>query len=222
MWKVVKAKENARIAIHQFEWTDERTGKNVSGPVMYSFLSTISDLANNETGELACGEQRIAREMGVTRQHVQILMRVAERHSFIVNTGRVLPKYNTRVFEMSPRPFVRLKGLRNGYSDITYPSVEDVQKELGFSRETAMRQFWLLEAYQSLNGNKFLGYCSDEDLFKAAKPYWDAGVIGPRVPLRPEEKRRRFVQVARELERPENMKTLVIGPTAEEQVGAIA
>ena len=47
MWEIVKAKEDARVAIHQYEWTDERTGKNISGPVMYSFLSTISDLTNN-------------------------------------------------------------------------------------------------------------------------------------------------------------------------------
>jgi len=194
MWEIVKSKEDARVAIHQYEWTDERTGKKISGPVMYSFLSTISDLANNRTGELACGEQRIARETGMSRQHVQLLMRVAERYSFVTRTGRTLPKYNTRIFAMNPRPFLRLKLCGCGYSDITYSSIEEIQRELGFSWETAALLFWQQEVLPKLRG------ASDEEFAKAATPYVEAGVIRKhRENLTPAQKRERFMRIGEEM-----------------------
>lgn len=101
MWELVKTTMDARPAI--VRKNDWQAGKQkVKGTTFYVFLETIADLANNNSGQLACGERKIAEKCGLTRPYIQYLMKVAEKNGFIRNTGELLSKFRTRVFQMTP------------------------------------------------------------------------------------------------------------------------
>lgn len=137
MWEVQKYVMRAKRVIVHNDWViDEgRITHTVKGQVMYSFLETLADLANNKTGNMACGIPAICKASGLSRSTVIRCLAIARRYRFIIDTGERLPApYDTIVYKMDPMVFLRLK---NRIFDVYYASVEEVMADLDLDCETA-------------------------------------------------------------------------------------
>jgi hypothetical protein len=137
MWLVQKYVMRAKRVIVNQDWeVDEgKLTRIISGKVLYNFLETCSDLANNKTSIMACGIPAICKASGLSRSTVIRCLAIARRHRFLIDTGERLPApYDTIMYMMDPWVFFRLQ---YGYLDTYYATVDDVMDDLGFDFETA-------------------------------------------------------------------------------------
>ncbi len=179
MWEIQKRVMRAKRILLATDWeVDEgKLTRTIKGRVMYGFLETLSDLANNKTGKMACGIPAICRASGLSRSTVIRCLAVARRHRFITDTGETLPPpYETIVYQMEPRIFMLLA---KGYLDTSYASVEEVMKDLGFSELTAHLIFFKHDVLSRFY-EKHRDGGTDEEYFEMCKPYWRPGLLKSR------------------------------------------
>jgi hypothetical protein len=179
MWEIQKRVMRAKRVILNNSWeVDEgKRTEVVKGRVMYGFLETLSDLANNKTGKMACGIPAICRASGLSRSTVIRCLAIARRHRFITDTGETLPPpYETIVYQMEPRIFMLLA---KGYLDTSYASVEEVMEDLGFTEKTAHILFFQHDVLSRFM-EKHPDGGTDDQYLEMAKPYWRPGLFNSR------------------------------------------
>lgn len=148
MWLVQKYVMRAKRVIVNNDWEVDEGKHNlkVKGTALYNFLETCADLANNKTGNMACGIPAICKATSLSRSTVIRCLAIARRHRFLIDTGERLPApYDTIVYKMDPWVFLRL---RKGYLDTYYGSVEEVMADLDFDEETAALLHWQHDIYE--------------------------------------------------------------------------
>jgi hypothetical protein len=175
MWGIRKYVQRAKRTVVNQDWeTDD--GKIVTGRILYEFLDTLADLANNDTAIMACGIPSICRATGMSRSTVIRCLAIARRHRFIVDTGERLPApYDTIMYKMDALVFLRLA---KGYLDTYYSSADEVMGNMGFEGESAGETADLLHFQLDIIDVLYAKawrehrYPTDEELLKAAHAWW--------------------------------------------------
>jgi hypothetical protein len=206
MWTVRKAVMNAKRVIVNQDWECGEEGRALKGTTLYTFLDTVADLANNETGQMCCGILRIMKATSLSRSAVIRCLEVARRHRFMVDTGARLPApYDTIVYQMEPRVF---RKLAHGYLDTSYGSIEAIRGDLDLDYEQAARLYFEHEVRRIFMNDR--DYPDDEEWYRRVMKFPQGpeamGALMESRRLAPEtagwtasQRRNAFVRVGKEM-----------------------
>lgn len=105
MITVTNALMKARRAFAEGD-IEARYGRSIPGPHVWHAMIVLSDNANNKTGLMYVGQDKLAAEIGISESHLREIMWVAEEQGWIKDLRKRHKKYRTKMYLINdPAPF---------------------------------------------------------------------------------------------------------------------